>query len=285
MGYEKGNETEAALVERARRGDARALEELLRGVSDWIYNVVRRVLLNPQESEDATQEVLVKIATNLAGYDARRASFRTWAYRVAMNHALNAKRGLMEEYITSFDAYGQGLRETPDLEVPASELDNPEAQLLIEETKASCTLGMLLCLDREQRVCLILADLMGLPDRESATLLGISHDAFRQRLSRARRDLYRFMDDECGLVNEKNPCRCSRKMMAFRDRGWIEAAAPRFSAPHLARLRAHVSALDGACEDYQRPEYREVFRDHPFFETPARILDEILSRFNPEWPA
>jgi RNA polymerase sigma factor (sigma-70 family) len=80
-----GNADDEALVERARSGDRRALEQLLAGVRDWAYNVIRRVLLNPQESEDATQEVLVKIATNLAGYDPRRATFRTWAYRRTPN--------------------------------------------------------------------------------------------------------------------------------------------------------------------------------------------------------
>lgn len=269
------------LVERARNGDRRALERLLGGVRDWIYNVIRRILLNPQESEDATQEVLVKIATNLARYDARRASFKTWAYRIAVNHALNMKRGSMEDLVTGFDAYAQGLRSVPDIDIPASELSNPENLHLIEEAKASCTLGMLLCLDREQRVAIVLADFMGMGDRDSAELVGISHAAFRQRLSRARRDLYRFMDDECGLINERNSCRCSRKMRGFQQNGWIDTSSPRFSAPHLRRLKERVANLACEDDDFQRPEYREFFRDHPHFETPSKILDEILARFSP----
>ncbi|MBL8019619.1 MAG: RNA polymerase sigma factor [Leptospirales bacterium] len=276
----RGSE-EIPLVEAARTGDRAALDILLQGVRDWVYNVIRRVLLNPQESEDATQEVLLKVATNLAAYDASRSRFRTWVYRIAINHSLNAKRGRLEEVTTGFDGYAQGLRDVADVEVPASELGNPENLILIAEAKASCTLGMLLCLDREQRIALILSDFMGLPDLESAGLLDISHDAFRKRLSRARHDLYQFMDDKCGLINERNPCRCNRKMKGFQMNGWIDPANPRFSAPHLRRLKEQASELQCEDDDFQRPEYRDVFRDHPYFEAPARILDEILARFDP----
>lgn len=269
------------LADLARHGDRRALEQLLGGVRDWIYNVVRRVLLNPQESEDAVQEALVKIATNLARFDPNLASFRTWAYRIAVNHAANMKRGSMEQLMEGFDWYAKGLAETPDTLLPASELSSPENQLLIEEAKSSCTLGMLLCLDRDQRIPLILADLMGLPDAESAEMLGVSHDAFRKRLSRARRDLYQFMDDRCGLVNERNPCRCSRKMQAFARQGWIDPASPRFSAPHVQRLKEKVRQIACEHDDFNRPEYREIFRNHPHFEAPDKILKEILDRFSP----
>ncbi|MBL8018561.1 MAG: RNA polymerase sigma factor [Leptospirales bacterium] len=276
-----GASDETQLVERARAGDRAALDALLLSVRDWVYNVIRRVLLNPQESEDATQEVLLKVATNLAAYDASRARFRTWAYRIAINHSLNARRGRLEEITAGFDAYAQGLREVADVEVPASELANPENLVLVAEAKASCTLGMLLCLDREQRIALILSDFMGMSDLESADLIAISHDAFRKRLSRARRDLYQFMDDKCGLINEANPCRCNKKMKGFQMNGWIDPANPRFSAPHLRRMKEQASELQCEEDDFQRPEYRDVFRDHPYFEAPARILDEILARFDP----
>ena len=272
---------ELQLIVQARSGDSRALDSLLLLVRDWIYNVVRRVLLNPQESEDATQEVLLKIVTNLAAYDSSKARFRTWAYRIAVNHALNMKRGKLEEITTDFDEYARGLREIGDVVLKASEMTNPENLLLIEETKAGCTLGMLLCLDREQRISLILADLMGLPDRESAELLGISNEAFRKRLSRARRDLYQFMDDQCGLIHERNPCRCSNKMRGFQALGWIDASRPIFSGPHLSRLKEKAANIPCEHADFQRLEYQEIFRDHPFFEAPEKILEEIHSRFTP----
>lgn len=272
---------EIQLVEKARTGDRRALEKLLLSVQDWIYNVIRRVLLNPQESEDATQDVLLKIATNLAAYDSNRAAFKTWAYRIAMNHALNAKRGKLEELTTDFFVYGNELDGMPNIEIPTEDLNNPENIVLVSEAKAACTLGMLLCLDREQRTSLILADLMGLSDKESADLLQISGDAFRKRLSRARNDLYTFMNDKCGLINLNNPCRCSKKMKGFQQNGWIDPTNPRFSAPHLKRLKDKVLELECEHDDFNQPEYQNIFRDHPYFTTPSKILEELLEKFNP----
>lgn len=276
------SEEELNLIERARTGDRRALESLLSKVQSWIYNVIRRILLNPQEAEDHTQEVLLKIATNLAAYDPTRASFKTWAYRISINHALNGKRGRLEEITTGFSDYANELEKMPNLEFPANELSSPENLVLIEEAKASCTLGMLLCLDREQRIALILADLMGLSDRESSELLDISNEAFRKRLSRARKDLYTFMDDKCGLINEKNPCRCSKKMKSFQNNGWIDPEIPRFSMPLVRRLKEQVKVLHCEYEDFKRLEYQEIFRDHPYFETPPKIMEELLVKYSPK---
>ncbi|PJZ83405.1 RNA polymerase sigma factor [Leptospira harrisiae] len=272
---------ETQLIERARTGDRRALESLLSKVQTWIYNVIRRILLNPQEAEDLTQEVLLKIATNLAAYDPTRASFKTWAYRISVNHALNGKRGMLEEITTGFSEYANELEKMPNIDIPANELSSPENLVLIEEAKASCTLGMLLCLDREQRIALILADLMGLSDRESSELLDISNEAFRKRLSRARKDLYTFMDDKCGLMNEKNPCRCSKKMKSFQNNGWIDPAIPRFSMPLVRRLKEQVKELNCEYEDFNEHKYQEIFRDHPYFTTPPKILEELLVKYSP----
>ncbi|TGM42725.1 RNA polymerase sigma factor [Leptospira biflexa] len=276
-------EEDLILIEKARTGDRRALETLLKGVQSWIYNVIRRILLNPEEAEDATQEVLFKLATNLAAYDSNRASFKTWAYRITVNYALNAKRGKLEELTTGFSGYANELKQMPDIEVPTDELSNPENKILVEEAKASCTLGMLLCLDREQRISLLMADIMGLSDKESAEIIGISHDAFRKRLSRARQDLYKFMDDKCGLINTSNPCRCSKKMKSFQNHGWIDAKNPRFSAPHVQRVKEQIQNLNCEDEDFQRREYQEIFRDHPYFETPSKILEELLVKYSPTY--
>ncbi|TGM31976.1 RNA polymerase sigma factor [Leptospira biflexa] len=276
-------EEDLILIEKARTGDRRALETLLKGVQSWIYNVIRRILLNPEEAEDATQEVLFKLATNLAAYDPNRASFKTWAYRITVNYALNAKRGKLEELTTGFSGYANELKQMPDIEVPTDELSNPENKILVEEAKASCTLGMLLCLDREQRISLLMADIMGLSDKESAEIIGISHDAFRKRLSRARQDLYKFMDDKCGLINTSNPCRCSKKMKSFQNHGWIDAKNPRFSAPHVQRVKEQIQILNCEDEDFQRREYQEIFRDHPYFETPSKILEELMAKYTPTY--
>lgn len=81
-----------ALVLRAKSGDRAALEEPVRRHQAWIYSIDVRMLYHPQDAEDATQEILVKALTALSSYEGR-SSFRTWLYRIVVNHVLNAKRG------------------------------------------------------------------------------------------------------------------------------------------------------------------------------------------------
>ena len=91
-----------------------------------------------------------------------------------------------------------------------------DVKLLVDEARVNCTAGMLLCLDREQRLACVLGEIFGVTDTVGAELLDIAPDTYRQRLARARRDLHSFMNDRCGLVNPGNPCRCARKTRAGR---------------------------------------------------------------------
>jgi DNA-directed RNA polymerase specialized sigma24 family protein len=106
-----------ACVLRAKGGDRAAVEELVARHQAWIYNIAVRMLYHPQDAEDATQEILVKALTALSSYEGR-SSFRTWLYRVVVNHVLNARRGRLEPPTISFSCYGHGLDRTPDLDLP-----------------------------------------------------------------------------------------------------------------------------------------------------------------------
>src|SRR6266850_7068074 len=144
-----------ALVARARAGDREALEELVRHHQGWIYNIAVRMLFDPQEAEDATQEILLKALTRLSSFEGR-SSFRTWLYRIVVNHVLNMKRGRAEQEVTGFRAYGDALDNTPELELADPKGTSADTDLLVTEPMLSCTSGMLLCLDREQRLTFIL---------------------------------------------------------------------------------------------------------------------------------
>jgi len=83
-------------VRRAQGGNRDALEQLIFRHQPWIYNIVLRMLYYPNDAEDATQEILVKLITKLSTFEGR-SSFRTWLYRMAVNHVLNVKRQKWEE--------------------------------------------------------------------------------------------------------------------------------------------------------------------------------------------
>ena len=165
------------LVERARAGDRDALEGLVQRHQGWIYNIAFRMLYHPQDAEDATQEILLKALTRLSSFEGR-SSFRTWLYRIVVNHVLNMKRGRAEQGVTGFRAYGDTLDRTPDSEPPDLSSVSPDVKVLVAEAMISCTSGMLLCLDREQRLAYILGEILGATDAVAADVLDISCENF-----------------------------------------------------------------------------------------------------------
>src|SRR5205807_10230208 len=121
-------------------------------------------------------------------------------YRIAGNHDLNMTRRIAETQVTTFDAYGAAINSTPDLDLPDPKSVPVELRLLVEEAKNGCTMGMLLCLDRRQRLIFTLGEILGVSDAVGAEVLEMTPENFRQCLARARRGLHSFMNNHCGLV-------------------------------------------------------------------------------------
>ncbi len=131
------------------------------------------------------------------------------------------KRRSAETRATTFADYGAAIQRTPDLDLPDPKSVPVSLPLLVEETKNSCTMGMLLCLDRVQRLTFTLGAILGVSDAVGGEVLQVSADNFRQCLARARRDLHSFMNNQCGLVNKNNPCRCPKKTRGFIEDGHV----------------------------------------------------------------
>src|SRR5262245_23515692 len=108
---------DAVLVALAQGGSREALETLVKQHQRWIYNIALRMVYLPQDAEDITQEILIKLMTKLSTFEGRSA-FRTWLYRIVVNHVLSMKRTKSEEWEWTFEKYGEGLRNAPDEELP-----------------------------------------------------------------------------------------------------------------------------------------------------------------------
>jgi hypothetical protein len=98
----------------------------------------------------------------------------------------------------------EGTLEKGREETPAVAEDN----LVVEETKLACVHFLLLCLTREVRLAVILGEIFGINGKEGAKILGLTPAAYRQRLSRGKRQVVDFLSRYCGLVTEGNPCHC-----------------------------------------------------------------------------
>lgn len=223
------------------------------------------MMLSPADAADVAQEALLRVITRIGQFEGR-SSFRTWTYRIVMNCFLDAKRGRLEGAVTSFHGYGEELDKIPleDLD----EAPSAERTLLVEEAKLGCMLGMLLCLDREQRLAFVLGEIFECPSPLAANILDITAAAFRKRLERARADLSAFMQEKCGLMNPSNPCRCEKKTRGFIAAGWVDPRSLKFTAAHVQRVREDVPQRARTLDVIYEERGPWLFRDHPMLDGP-----------------
>jgi RNA polymerase sigma factor (sigma-70 family) len=258
------------LVARAQGGDRHALEQLIARHGPWIFNVAARMVWRRDDAADVTQEVLVKVITRLSTFRGE-SPFRTWLYRIVVNHVINLKKKQpLESVPRPFETFVQDLDDAGDAPTP-DEPGGVPAALLVEEAKVGCTLAMLMCLDRRQRVVFVLGEILGVTDRVGAEVTELSPENFRQVLARARRDLYSFMNDRCGLVNKANPCRCARKTRGFIDKGYVDPKELQFAPERLVQIQAVTLSRVAELDALER-EHAELFRQHPMLPAPEEAL-------------
>jgi RNA polymerase sigma factor (sigma-70 family) len=239
---------DAQRVVAAREGNRAALDAVVREAERPVFNLAVRMLANRADAEDATQEILVKIITNLGSVrDVEAAG--AWAFKIACRHlAHERKRGVIEAMQLRFEDFAADL-ETGLSPLSDHGLSEVEARMAINDVKIGCTLAMLICLSRELRIAYILGDIFEVTDTEAAEILEIDPAAYRQRLRRARRAVTDFVTNSCGLVSDSAPCRCQRRVgQALRIgrviKGQSDLQADIRSVPSLDEVRSRVGLLE-----------------------------------------
>ena len=260
------------LVEQAKNGNKDALEEVVRRIQDYIYNLAIRMLLQPADAEDATQEILIKIITHLDSFRGESA-FTSWVYRIASNHLLSTQKCQAENNVSTFEDFEKTLDK--GLEESAANTDlEAEQSLIVREIMIGCTMGMLICLNRDLRLAYILGDISEMNSDKAAYILNISPATYRKRLSRARTLIRNFMQKKCGLVNPVNPCRCSRFV------GQIEKTRGRkpdnfLFAGHPCRTKKDIVTSEQLQEVDELQRIIVLFRSHPDYAAPEKFMEGI----------
>ncbi|MEE4015544.1 RNA polymerase sigma factor [Roseibium sp. FZY0029] len=258
-------------VSAARQGDRAALASVVQSLQHPIYGLAMRMLAHPADAEDATQEILIKIITHLGTIRDDRAA-GGWALKVASRHLVGMrKRSRVEAMRMSFKDFADDLESglaAPD----DDQTDSTITAIAIEEIKIGCTLAMLTCLNRSLRIAYILGDVFEMSDSEAAEALEISAAAYRQRLSRARKEVTRFVQTTCGVVSQSAACRCENRLTAAQGSGRVTLGAPAFglSAPatDIPKLRHQIRTL----EEGRRAA--ALMRSNPSF--PTNVGDLIM---------
>ncbi|OAV45177.1 RNA polymerase sigma factor [Lewinella sp. 4G2] len=263
------------LVEAAVSGDRSALDQLVKLHQPFIYNVAWKMVHDANDALDLTQETLLKVITKLALFQGK-SSFRTWLYRIVMNEFLMGKRRKTEDSFSSFADYGAQLDAVPNSELTREEEIAQEE--LSREMKIRCMSGMLMCLTREQRLIYILGDSFGIDHNVGAEIFEVSPQNFRVKLHRARKELYNYMNNKCGLVNKTNPCRCPKKARTLKKMGALDEGNMQFNVGFKSKIAAYATEHHAVAGDAFEEKYTELFRDHPArrdFDKQT-VIDEIL---------
>jgi len=183
----RGQQVEA-LVERSRRGDTQAFDQLVGFYKDRVCNYVARMVHDPVEAEDIAQEAFVKAYRNLPSFRGA-SSFQTWLYRIASNLTIDAvRRRRRRDNTFSLDApvdseEGQMARELEDTSLPGpvGDLETAELQGQVHEAIQQ--------LSPKLRSVVVLYELQGLSYEEIAEILGCPLGTVKSRLFNARMEL------------------------------------------------------------------------------------------------
>ena len=205
----KTNEELQVLVDKATAGDKKALETLVEGVQDIVFNLSLRMLGTFADAEDAAQDILLKMITHLSSFRGDSA-FTTWVFSIAVNHLKNYKKHMFARCPLSFEYYGDDIENGKIHDVPDL-TQNVEKDILAEELKMSCTNVMLQCLDTESRCIFILGTMFKIDSRIAGDILGITPEAYRKRLSRIRKKMADFLGHYCGEYGGGR-CRCKDRV-------------------------------------------------------------------------
>ena len=261
------------LARRAADGDRDALTALVRQLQHPMYRLALRFLGHPDDAQDACQEILIRIVTHLGSFEGR-SKFTTWAYTVATRSLLRTKKRFVESSVKGAEQFAAFLDAGMSDVDPT--IEEAEYRLLCEEIRISCTYGMLLCIPRPQRAAYLLADVIGLTDVEGAEVLDCSREAFRQRVSRARRTLRYVIDNRCGLVDPANPCRCGRQIAASEAAGILRRDDLPLAEHSREEVRVWIDPLAKQLDDVVA--IGDLYR-FDRFAAPAALWDDLQRRF------
>lgn len=179
--------SDALLLEGLRSGEEQAYETLVERFEQQVYNVVARLLKDPEDASDVVQEVFLKIYRNVDSFRSQ-SSLKTWVYRIAVNEAYNHRRwfgrrrgheiGLEDEPFEGM-TYEQALAD-PGRTPYEITLDH-EMQEKFEQALA--------LLKPAFRAAVVLREIEGLTYEEISEVLGVSLGTVKSRIRRGREAL------------------------------------------------------------------------------------------------
>jgi RNA polymerase sigma-70 factor, ECF subfamily len=192
----------ATLVRRCKAGDAVAWEELVRQYNRRIYNICYRFTGSPDQAEDLTQEVFIRMYRSLDSYDAEKAAFTTWITTMTRNLLVDHFRKTKHDRMTdSLESTVTADDDGPTLGDQIQDASvTPDIRLASQETKRLVHRA-LQRLSPELREAVILRDLQDMDYRDIAQVLKVPEGTVKSRINRGRTELARLLARTKNQVN------------------------------------------------------------------------------------
>jgi len=183
---------EAAIVAELKAGSEEAFSWLIAQYSQPVYSLVYRVLDDPSDAADTTQEVFIKVFRGIKNFHAS-ASLKTWIYRIALHEAFNQRRWWfrhrgretsIERTHTSHDEHSSQALKDVLVDARKSPLDN-----VFNEELRACVETVLSSITEPYRTTVILRDIEELSYEQIAEVMEVSLGTVKSRLMRGREAL------------------------------------------------------------------------------------------------
>ena len=183
---------EMVLVDRARNGDLKAYDELVRRYQERIYATVYHMTSNHEDANDLAQESFVKAFQALKSFKGG-SSFYTWLYRIAVNKTINFLKQRKNRQHMSLNDLDFNAEHNPDLVALISD-KTPRRDAGLSELQEKLN-AALLKLSESHRLAVVLHDVQGLSHEEIAKIMHCNIGTVRSRLFYARQQLQALLAD------------------------------------------------------------------------------------------
>jgi len=182
------------LVRRCVAGDAAAWEEIVRAYNRRIYNICYRFSGSPEDAEDLTQEVFIKLYRTLGTWEQSKGAFATWLTSVTRNLLVDHFRKTKQDRATdSLDTAPGGDQDAQPLsEKLPDTAPQADARVQTSETQRMVH-DALQKLSPELREAVILRDLQDMDYRDIASVLRVPEGTVKSRINRGRTELARLL--------------------------------------------------------------------------------------------
>src|SRR5437016_9257752 len=181
---------ETVLVERARKGDLAAYDDLVKRYQERIYATIYHMTSNHEDANDLAQEAFIKAFQALKTFKGG-SSFYTWVYRIAVNKTINFLKQRKNRTQMSLDDIDFNAEHDPDLVALISE-KTPRREINLAELQEKLNEAMQK-LSEPHRLVVTLHDVQGMSHEEIAKIMDCNIGTVRSRLFYARQQLQAYL--------------------------------------------------------------------------------------------